>query len=164
ARVLAVAEPLGGDVAVDEVEVLAVGVEPLLALRLRALAGRADVHHARGAVDALGKRERARVEAVHQLLVVLGDHAGAAAVGAVELHHLDVELGGDHRHRAVQLGSEPARDAAGPVGDLDAHSSSSGSLSPSPTMYRFNSIRSPRDSTSLKMRRTWLWSGSLWWI
>ena len=31
---------------------------------------------------------------------------------------LDPELLGDQRHRAVQLGGEAARDAAGPVGDL----------------------------------------------
>ena len=46
-------------------------------------------------LDLLGERERARVERVGQLLVVLGDHAGAAAAGAVELDELDVEQRGD---------------------------------------------------------------------
>ena len=58
--------------------VLGVPVEALLALGLGALAGRADVHH-QLAVGLLGERERARVERVGELLVVLGDHAGAAA-------------------------------------------------------------------------------------
>ena len=40
----------------------------------------------------LGEREGAGVERVGQLLVVLGDHAGAAAVGAVEFDQLDAEL------------------------------------------------------------------------
>ena len=39
----------------------------------------------------LGEREGAGVERVGELLVVLGDHAGAAAVGAVELDQLDAE-------------------------------------------------------------------------
>ena len=65
---------------------------------------------------------RAKVRAlrrVGELLVVLGDDPGAAAVGAVEFDQLDPEPLGDERHRAVQLGGEAARDAAGPVGDLD---------------------------------------------
>ncbi len=93
-----------------------VGVESLLALRLGALAGRADVHHRQ--VGLLGEREGAGVERVGELLVVLGDDAGAAAVRAVEGDQLDAELLGDELHRAVQLGGEAARDAAGPVGDL----------------------------------------------
>ena len=80
-----------------------VGVEPLLALGLGALARRADVHHPLGAVDALGHRERARVQGVGELLVVLGDDARAAAVRAVELDQLEVEHGRDLRDRAVQL-------------------------------------------------------------
>ena len=63
---------------VDVRAVLGVGVEALLALALRALAGRADVHHQLGALDLLGQRERAGVQRVGQLLVVLGDDAGAA--------------------------------------------------------------------------------------
>ena len=102
---------------------LAVGrvrVQALLALALRALAGRADVHHQLGAACdlLLGERERARVERVGELLVVLGDHAGAAAGRAVELDELDVQQRRDLRHRAVQLRGEAAADAAGPVRDL----------------------------------------------
>ena len=70
----------------------------------------------------LGEREGAGVERVGELLVVLGDHPGAAAVGAVERHQLDPEPLGDQRHRAVQLGREAARDAAGPVGELHSFS------------------------------------------
>ena len=106
--------------------VLGVRVEALLALGLRALAGRADVHHQLGALDLLGERERARVERVGELLVVLGDDAGAAAARAVELDELDVEQRRDLRHRAVQLGGEAAADAAGPVGDLHRVGDSSG--------------------------------------
>src|SRR3712207_6957311 len=51
-------------------------------------------------------RSRARVQRVDELLVVLGDHAGAAAVRAVELDHLDVELRRDLRHRPVQRSEE----------------------------------------------------------
>ena len=85
--------------------VVGVRVEALLALRLGALAGRADVHHRQPGL--LGEREGAGVERVGELLVVLGDHAGAAAVGAVELDQLDAEPLGDQRHRAVQLGVKP---------------------------------------------------------
>ena len=66
----------------------------------------------------LGEGERARVERVGELLVVLGDHAGAGAAGAVELDQLDVEQRRDLGHRAVQLRCEAAAHAAGPVGDL----------------------------------------------
>ena len=66
----------------------------------------------------LGERERARVERVRELLVVLGDHAGAAAGGAVELDELDVQHRRHLRHRAVQLRGEAAAHAAGPVRDL----------------------------------------------
>ena len=105
--------------------VAGVGVEALLALGLGALAGRADVHHRQPGL--LGEREGAGVEGVGQLLVVLGDHAGAGAVGAVELDQLDPEALGDQGHRAVQLAGEAARDAAGPVGDLQIrHQPSSG--------------------------------------
>ncbi len=45
--------------------------------------------------------------AVHELLVVLGDHAGAAAVGAVELDHLDVELGRDLAIEPCSSGVKP---------------------------------------------------------
>src|SRR4029079_2369787 len=69
-------------------------------------------------LDALRERERPRVERVGELLVVLGDDAGAGAAGAVELDELDVEHRGDLRHRAVRLGGEPAAHAAGPVRDL----------------------------------------------
>ena len=100
--------------------VLGVRVEALLALALGALAGGADVHHQLRALDLLGERERARVERVRELLVVLGDHARAGAAGAVELDQLDVQQRRDLRHRAVQLGGEAAADAAGPVGDLHA--------------------------------------------
>ena len=113
-----VGETLGGERLVDGRAVLGVRVEPFLALRLGALAGRADVHHQLRPVDLLGEREGARVERVGELLVVLGDHAGAGAAGAVELDQLDVEQRRDLRHRAVQLGGEAAADAAGPVGDL----------------------------------------------
>src|SRR3954447_20039342 len=100
--------------------VLAVPVQALLALALRALTGRADVHHQRGAVGdlLLGERERAGVEGVGELLVVLGDDARAAAGGAVELDQLDVQQRSDPRHRAVQLGGEATAHATGPVGDL----------------------------------------------
>ena len=70
----------------------------------------------------LGEGEGAGVERVGELLVVLGDHPGAAAVGAVEGDQLDPEPLGDQRHRAVQLGGEAARDAAGPVGELHSFS------------------------------------------
>ncbi len=107
--------------------VAAVGVEPLLAFALRALAGGADVHHRQ--VGLLGEGEGAGVEGVGELLVVLGDDAGAAAVGAVERDHLDAESVGRELHRAVQLRREAAGDATGPVGNLDllAHASSFGS-------------------------------------
>jgi hypothetical protein len=95
-----------------------VGVEPLLALGPRALAGRADVHHPGGALDPLCHRERPRVQRVGKLLVVLGDHTRAAAVRAVELDELEVELGGDLRDSPMQLGGEAARDAAGPIRQL----------------------------------------------
>src|SRR5205807_106937 len=62
---------------------------------------------------------------VRELLVVLGDDAGAGAAGAVELDELDVEQRRDLRHRAVQLGGEAAADAAGPVRDLHCSSASS---------------------------------------
>ena len=65
------------------------GVESLLALGLRTLARGADVHHRDAGL--LRHGERARVERVRELLVVLGNHAGAAAVRAVELHQLDAE-------------------------------------------------------------------------
>ena len=45
----------------------------------------------------LGEGEGAGVERVGELLVVLGDHAGAAAVGAIELDELDAEPLGDQR-------------------------------------------------------------------
>ena len=60
------AGPSGLEVRVDVLAVGVVGVQPLLALRLRALAGRADVHHRRRAVDRLGDRERAGVERVRR--------------------------------------------------------------------------------------------------
>jgi hypothetical protein len=113
-------------VAVDVLAVVGVRVEALLALGLRALARRADVHHQRGALDLLGQRERARVQRVGELLVVLGDDARAAARGAVELDELEVEQRGDLRHRAMELGREAAADAAGPVGDLHRVGDSSG--------------------------------------
>src|SRR5262249_16222342 len=75
-------------------------------------------HHQLRALDLLGEGERARVQRVGKLLVVLGDHAGSAAAGAVELDELDVEHRRDLGHRAVQLGGEAAAHAAGPVGDL----------------------------------------------
>ena len=112
-----VAQALVGEVRVDVVAVLGVGVQALLALGLRALAGGADVHH-QLAVGLLGQREGARVERVGQLLVVLGDHAGAAAGGAVELDQLEVEQRRDLGHRTVQLRREPAAHAARPVGNL----------------------------------------------
>ena len=108
---------------VDVGAVGGVGVETLLALRLGALAGRADVHHRQPGL--LGEREGARVERVGELLVVLGDDAGAAAVGAVEFDQLDPEPLCDQRHRAVQLGGEAARDATWPVGELHTFSFSS---------------------------------------
>jgi hypothetical protein len=52
---------------------------------------------------------RAKVRALSvsaELLVVLGDHAGAAAVGAVESTS-SIPSRGDQRHRAVQLGVKP---------------------------------------------------------
>ena len=91
-----------------------VGVQALLALGLGALAGRADVHH-QLAVRPLGQRERPGVQRVRELLVVLGDHAGPAAGGAVELDQLDVEQRRDLRHRSVKLGGEPAAHATWPV-------------------------------------------------
>ncbi len=112
--------------------VLRGGVESLLALALRALAGGADVHHQLGPLHLLRQREGARVEGVGELLVVLGDDAGAAAVGAVELHQLDVQQRRDLGHGAVQLGGEAARDAAGPVGDLHAHAVALPSLPAAP--------------------------------
>ena len=115
---LLVGEALGRERLVHALAILAVAVEPLLALGLRALAGRADVHHQLRALDLLRERERARVQRVGELLVVLGDDAGARAAGAVELDELDVEQRGDLRHRAVQLRGEAAADAAGPVRDL----------------------------------------------
>ena len=115
---LGVGEALARERLVDVVAVLRVRVEPLLRLGLRALAGGADVHHQVRALDLLGERERARVERVGELLVVLGDDARAGAARAVELDELDVEQRGHLRHRAVQLRGEAAAHAAGPVGDL----------------------------------------------
>ena len=68
--------------------------------------------------DSLPERERARVQRVGELLVVLRDDAGAGAAGPVELDELDVEQRGDLRHRTVQLRGESPADAAGPIGDL----------------------------------------------
>ena len=115
---LLVGEALVGSVCVYVRAVLGVRVQALLALALGALAGRADVHHQLRSMHLLGERERARVERVRQLLVVLGDHARSATVGAVELDQLDVQQWRHLRHRAVQLGGEAAAHAAGPVGDL----------------------------------------------
>ncbi len=123
--VLLVGEALTAQHLVDVGTVGGIGVEALLALRLGALTGRADVHHRQPGL--LGEGEGARVEGVGQLLVVLGDDPGAAAVGAIQFDQLDAEPLSDQCHRAVQLGGEAARDAAGPVGDLDlavAHASS----------------------------------------
>ena len=53
---LLVAQALARQRLVDVLAVLAVGVEPLLALALRALAGRADVHHHVRVLDLLGER------------------------------------------------------------------------------------------------------------
>ena len=99
----------------------------------------------------LGEGERPRVQRVRELLVVLGDHARAAARGAVQRHELDVQQRGDLRHRAVQLRREPTAHAAGPVCDLHVFgllstgvlpaalpSSGCGSSS-SPTTYRLSS-------------------------
>ena len=119
--------PVVREVPVDVLAVVRVRVEALLALGLRALARRADVHHQRGALDLLGERERARVQRVGELLVVLGDDAGAAARRAVELDELEVQHRRDLGHRAVELGREAAADAAGPVGDLHRVGDSSGS-------------------------------------
>ena len=66
----------------------------------------------------LGERERAGVQRVGELLVVLGDHAGAGAARAVQRDELEVEQRRDLRHRSVQLWGEAAAYAAGPVGDL----------------------------------------------
>src|SRR5581483_2375361 len=121
---------------VDVLAVLGVGVQALLALALGALAGGADVHHQIRPLDLLGERERAGVQGVGELLVVLGDHTGATAARAVELHQLDVEQRRDLRHRSVQLRGEAAADAAGPVGDLHQPSlpfSVSSPSSPGPT-------------------------------
>src|SRR3954453_19920209 len=100
--------------------VLAVPVQALLALALRALTGRADVHHQRGAVGdlLLGERERAGVEGVGQLLVVLGDYAAPPARGTAELDRVDVRPRRAPRHRAVQLRREASAHAAGSVRDL----------------------------------------------
>ena len=84
--------------------VLGVGVEPLLALGLRALARRADVHH-QLAVGALGERERAGVQRVGELLIVLGDHARPAARRPVELDQLDIE---QRRDLAPSIRGAPA--------------------------------------------------------
>ena len=115
---LLVLEAVVGEVLVDERAVLRVRVEALLALRLRALAGGADVHHRQLGPGLLRERERPCVQRVGELLVVLGDDAGAAAGRAVELDELEVQQRCDVLHRAVQLGRETAADAAGPVGDL----------------------------------------------
>ena len=100
-----VGKALGRQRLVDMRAVGAVGVQALLTFRLGPLTGGADVHHRQPGL--LGEREGAGVQGVGQLLVVLGDHAGAAAVGAVEGHQLEAQPVGDKRHRAVQLGSEP---------------------------------------------------------
>ena len=126
--------------------VLGVGVEPLLTLGLRALARRADVHH-QLAVGPLGQRERAGVQRVGELLIVLGDHAGPAARGPVELDQLDIEQRRDLRHGSVELRREPAAHATGPVRDLhacssDADADSAASVSASlsyPLTYRLSS-------------------------
>ena len=115
---LLVGEALAGERVVDVRAVVGVGVQPLLALALGALAGGADVHHQLRALHLLGERERAGVQRVGQLLVVLGDHARPRAAGAVELDQLDVQQRCDLGHRAVQLGREAAADTARPVGDL----------------------------------------------
>ena len=162
---LLVTEALVREVGVDLGAVLGVGVEPFLALALRPLAGRADVHHHLRTVDLLGQREGSCVERVGELLVVLGDHPRAAAGSTVQLDELDVQQRRHLRHRAVQLRGEATADASGPVGDLhrfaptsgpvaassssaaSATTTSGGSSSSSPTMYRFSSMRSGRPST-----------------
>src|SRR5260370_1233501 len=55
-------------------------------------------------------------------LIVLVDHAGPAARGAVEFDQLEVEQRRDLGHRSVQLGSETTADATGPIGNLHADS------------------------------------------
>ena len=132
-QALLVRQALGRQRLVDVGAVLGVGIEALLALALRALTGRADVHHQLGAVDALGQGEGAGVQRVGQLLVVLGDHARAGAARAVELDELDVEQRRDLGHRAVQLGGEAAAHAAGPVGDSHASLPSLAASCPAPT-------------------------------
>jgi glycosyltransferase involved in cell wall biosynthesis len=69
-------------------------------------------------VTIMGADDRMLPSYVRELLVVLGDDAGAAAGRAIELDELDVQQRGDLRHRAVQLGREAAAHAAWPVGDL----------------------------------------------
>ncbi len=103
-------------------------VKPLLTLALGPLASGADVHHQLSPIDLLGQSKGARVQRVGKLLVVLGNHAGPAAVGPIELNQLDVEQRSDLGHGPVQLGCEAAADAAGPVSNLhDAVASSSSS-------------------------------------
>src|SRR5262249_19199153 len=119
----------------------------LLALRLGSLAGRADVHHPEPGL--LGEGEGTGVERVGELLVVFGDHPGAAAVGAIERDQVDPEPVGDQGHRAMELRREAAGDAAGPIGEshysfsfgpgdtsgwLSSSSSGSGTTSSSPVM------------------------------
>jgi multidrug efflux pump subunit AcrA (membrane-fusion protein) len=84
------------------------------------------------------EREGAGVERVRELLVVLGDDAGAAAGRAIELDELDVQQRRDLRHRAVKLRGEAAAHTAGPVRDLHGFGLPSGSSS-SPTTYRLSS-------------------------
>src|SRR5438105_4086199 len=112
-----IAQTLVRERLVDVRTVLRVGVQALWAPALRPLAGRADVDHQLGSVDLLGERERARVQRVCQLLVVLGDHAGAGAAGAIQLDQLEVEQRCHLGHRPVQLGGKAATHTTGPVGD-----------------------------------------------
>src|SRR5919198_3490694 len=157
---LLIAQAVGAQGVVDQAAVLGVRVQALLALALRSLARRADVHH-QHAVGLLRERERARVERVGELLVVLGDDAGAAAARAVELDQLDIEQRGHLGHGAVELGREAARHATGPVRDLhalDPSVSTGMSLSPSsssPAMYRLSSNRSSRPSILSKICLIW---------
>ena len=111
-----VAEALGGERLVDVSAVARVGVQALLALDC---APWQSSRCSSSAPRSAGPARRSGVERVGKLLVVLGDHASARAVGPIQLDQLDPEAVGDQGHRAVQLGGEAAADAAGPVRDLD---------------------------------------------
>ena len=110
--------PSPARVCVDVRAVLGVRVQPLLALALRALAGRADVHHqlAPSTCCASANVRALSVSASSWLCSAITPApqqlARSSSTSSMSEQRRDLS------HRAVQLGRKAAADAAGPVGDL----------------------------------------------